>query len=224
MSSVFRSSAAIRASLRTLTRRSVTPTARVSRRSYASEHGPDHKSSDLPWMIAAGGVTVAGLAYLLPSGAGSKKSEGHSVSRSHGEAKEGEEHHTTTPASTQRKDKSDDGEAESQDTSSEEEKNEDAPKSDKDSSSGGDPKASHGSSQTGSQVPPPSADNKSAAEASGDKKEAHEADKKTMEKRETKVASSSSDMPSKKTAAENPSEDPKKGEGEAVKKSGSAKD
>lgn len=45
-----------------------------------------------------------------------------------------------------------------------------------------------------------------------------------MERRETKVASSSSDMPSKKTGAENPSEDPQKGEGEAVKKGGSSKD
>lgn len=42
-----------------------------------------------------------------------------------------------------------------------------------------------------------------------------------MEKRDTKVATSSSEMPSKKASGEHPSEDPQKGEGEAVQKGGS---
>lgn len=42
-----------------------------------------------------------------------------------------------------------------------------------------------------------------------------------MEKRDTKVATSSSDMPSKKASGEHPSEDPKKGEGEGVQKGSS---
>jgi hypothetical protein len=41
-----------------------------------------------------------------------------------------------------------------------------------------------------------------------------------MEKRDTKVATSSSDMPSKKVAGEHPREDPQKGEGEAKQKGG----
>lgn len=53
-----------------------------------------------------------------------------------------------------------------------------------------------------------------------DKKEGQEQYKEMIERKDTKVATSSSDMPSKKTAAEHPREDPQKGEGEAVKKGG----
>ena len=41
-----------------------------------------------------------------------------------------------------------------------------------------------------------------------------------MERRDTRMATSSSDVPSKRASGEHPSEDPKKGEGEGVRKGG----
>ncbi|KAK8041608.1 hypothetical protein PG994_014615 [Apiospora phragmitis] len=197
--SAFRSPA-IRTSLRALTRRPA-PT-RVARRSYATQHASDHgasQSSDLPWMIAGGGALVGGMAYLLPTGSGSKKLKDPRTH--HGEHKRMEPDQAKTAP--------------------DEEKKEEGPST----ILRGDPKASYGSSQTGTQVPPPPSDNESVAGDWDKKKEGHEeVYKKTTEEKATKVASSSSDMPSKRTAAEDPSEDPKKGEGEAVKKGGPAKD
>ncbi|KAK9783665.1 hypothetical protein AB5N19_04163 [Seiridium cardinale] len=163
----------------------------VARRGYASQHSAA-KSSDLPWLIGSVGVTLPGLAYLLSNGP-QKADTGGSIDHHKSHTKgSSDDDSEQTPS----KSKSDEG------------------------SEGGEPESSHKSAQAGQDVPPPPSDNSSLAENTEDKKKAHEEYKETMEKRDTKVATSSSDMPSKKTAGEHPREDPHKGEGEANQKGG----
>ncbi|KAI1848563.1 hypothetical protein JX265_011583 [Neoarthrinium moseri] len=99
---------------------------------------------------------------------------------------------------------------------------EDAPP--KEETEGGDTKAATKSSQTGQDVPPPPADSSSGSENAEGKRQKHDEDKQTMEEKDTKVATSSSDMPSKKIAGEHPREDPQKGKGDAKQKGSSAED
>ncbi|XXH00707.1 glycine cleavage system H-protein subunit [Hypoxylon texense] len=169
------------------------------RRGYASSgHGGSagaEKSSDLPWLIGSVAVTVPGVAWLLSTGP--KKADAH-----HHEAPVPDEEkapavESTPPAS--------DSDSDSKEESSNDNNN---------------PNAASESSQTGAQVPPPSADSTDPATNAGAKREAHEQYKETVERKDTRAASSASDMPSKKAAAEHPREDPQKGEGEGVKKGG----
>ncbi|KAI0376631.1 hypothetical protein F5Y04DRAFT_265971 [Hypomontagnella monticulosa] len=179
----------------------------AARRSYASTgHGHAEKTSDMPWLIGSVAVTVPGVAWLLSSGP-SKKADAH--------------HHDDASAHGEEKAEAVDSSAEGSSSSESDEKSSSSSESSDDKpAKDANPQASQGSSQTGSKVPPPSADNTDLATNSEDKKEAHEQYKEVIERKDTKVATSSSDMPSKKTAAEHPREDPQKGEGEGVKKGG----
>ncbi|KAI1098859.1 hypothetical protein F4804DRAFT_323660 [Jackrogersella minutella] len=82
------------------------------------------------------------------------------------------------------------------------------------------PQAAQSSSGTGQNVPPAAADSSDLATDYAGKKAAHEEYKDVVRRKDTRVATSSSDMPSKKTAAEHPREDPLKGEGEGARKGG----
>lgn len=182
-----------RVSLRTAPRQLVGPSAR---RSYASQHSAA-KSSDMPWLLASVGITIPGVAYLL---SGEKKTEHHDDHSDHSDSQGAQEARA--------------------DEHGDEKKEDDAPPTNQKPESGN-PKAAHKSSQSGKETPPTTTDNRSLSEAWDEKKEGHEQYKETMEKRDTKVATSSSDMPSKKASGEHPSEDPKKGEGEGVQKGSS---
>ncbi|TGJ81231.1 hypothetical protein E0Z10_g7534 [Xylaria hypoxylon] len=199
------------AALRSLTRRQAVSArlASVSRRGYAGAHGAAQKTSDTPWLLGAVGFTAAGLAYLrlgsaAPSGA-------HASADHHKKDEHKDEHKETSssPSESESESKSDSQQDENPDNS--------APKG------AADPNVPGKASQSGQNVPPPSADNTDLATKQDEKKQGHEEFKETTRAGETKAATSSSTAPSKKTAAEDPREDPKKGEGEAVQK-GSSKD
>ncbi|CAJ2507157.1 Uu.00g083430.m01.CDS01 [Anthostomella pinea] len=177
----------------------------AARRGYAdAPHKAASKSSDLPWLIGSVGITGLGAAFLLASGPQQKEK--------HADAKHDAavEHAASHP----------DPAAEENDDSPESKGEESKDEVDKPGQ--GDPKAAHKSGQTGRQVPPPSADNSDLATNWDEKKEGQEQYKEMVRQKDTKVAASSSTMPSKKTATEDPREDPKKGEGEAVQKGGPA--
>ncbi|KAH8203496.1 hypothetical protein TruAng_002367 [Truncatella angustata] len=169
-----------------------------ARRGYASQHGAS-KSSDMPWLIASVGVTIPGVAYLLSSGPVKAETHGASARESKGESPSTNDDPGQTSLQTSGGDNS--GATPNK-----------APMK-------GDNKET---AQPGQDVPPPSSDNTSMSENFDEKKEKHEDYKETVEKRDTKVATSSSDMPSKKTSSEHPREDPQKGEGEAKQKGGSS--
>lgn len=223
---------ALRSTFRATGRRAV-PRVSISRqlaqsaglRGYATSHDAA-PSSEMPWLIAAVVSTVGGLAYLLAPTDPTKTSDHHI--KAHHEKVEEKHDEEKDASSTEDKDKpskeeKDESSKDKKDKSSKEEKTKDEPT--EEASKKSKTKSDSGSkSQTGKNVPPPPADNSSGAEKTEDKKEAQEQNKKTMEKKDTKVATSSSDMPSKKTESEHPREDPKKGEGEGVKKGGNAKD
>ncbi|KAF3056475.1 hypothetical protein GL218_06521 [Daldinia childiae] len=220
-------------SLRTAAKRATasTPAQRQSvlrsaaRRGYSSSgHAGSvgaEKSSDMPWLIGSVVFTIPALAWLLSSSPSKKTSE-----HTHGGApvpdeekapavESGEDSSSSsTPASTPPS--SDDGSDSDSDSDSDENPpTNQLPKK-------GNPKAAFGSSQTGRQVPPTSADNSDMATNYEEKKGAQEEYKEMIRKKDTRVASSSSDIPSKKGAAEHPREDPQKGEGEGVQKGGPA--
>ncbi|KAI1500558.1 hypothetical protein F5X99DRAFT_385814 [Biscogniauxia marginata] len=193
------------------------PTA-ITRRGYASSQGVAHdaaKGSDLPWLIGSVVVTVAGLAAIFSPGS-SSSSGGHSShgdeASSHDDHKEAEPSHDDETQQQEQQGQQEEPAAESSSSSESSEKEEG--KSGNDKSAGApNPEAKHKSSQTGAAVPPSSADNSDLAENWDAKKEGNEEYKKTIEDKQTRVASSSSSYPSKKTASEDPREDPKKGEG-----------
>ncbi|KAI1362070.1 hypothetical protein F5Y08DRAFT_313094 [Xylaria arbuscula] len=212
--------------LRTLAQRSLRTQARrqilsarpaMTRRGYASIHGAAENTSEMPWLISSVGVTVVGLAYLMsgaPKGAGG----------SHGpEAKEAIAQRHEAEAATHH-DKSDSGASQPTTADDDNDKDNDkAPEDNKDSApKGGDDPSNPGKqSQGGQNVPPPAGDNRDLAEDWEQRKEGQKELNESAKEGHTKVATSSSQTPSKKTATEDPREDPQKGEGEAVQKGGS---
>ncbi|KAI8960094.1 hypothetical protein F5Y11DRAFT_280812 [Daldinia sp. FL1419] len=220
-------------SLRTVARRSAAfPIQRQSvlrsatRRGYSSGHGGSagaEKSSDMPWLIGSVVFTVPALAWLLSSSP-SKKTSSHS----HGGAPVPDEE--KSPAVESGEDSSSDDSSSTSSptpTPSESESESDSDSGDENPPTNqlpkdGNPKAAHISGQTGRQVPPTSADNSDMATNYEEKKDAQEQYKEMIRRKDTRVATSSSDVPSKKGAAEHPREDPQKGEGEGVQKGGPA--
>ncbi|KAI0457130.1 hypothetical protein F5B21DRAFT_111460 [Xylaria acuta] len=205
--------------LRTLTRRQavcarpayVSP---VTRRGYASAsahgHGVAQKSSDMPWLLSSAGVTAVGLAYLLSTGpktssAGHGPKSADAAIEAHHEEEEGDKKTSGSDDDEQQQQQQQGGEEE-------EKSQDDAPKG------AADPSAPSKASQSGQNVPPPSGDNADLATKWDEKKQGQEEFKETTRAGETKVATSSSTTPSKKTQAEDPREDPQKGEGEAIQK------
>ncbi|KAI0099585.1 hypothetical protein F4776DRAFT_650082 [Hypoxylon sp. NC0597] len=204
--------------LRAVARRAA-PTQRQSimrstaRRGYSSSssHGGSagaEKTSDLPWLITSVAITVPAAAWLLSSGPG-KKADSHHDS------------HHSAPVPDEEKSPAVESSSSSSSSSSEESSSDDDNPPTNQHPNSGNPSAAHESGQTGRQVPPPSADNSDAATDYEGKREAQEQYKDMIRDKDTRVATSSSDVPSKKTAAEHPREDPQGGEGEGVKKGGS---
>ncbi|KAI1377184.1 hypothetical protein F4677DRAFT_415557 [Hypoxylon crocopeplum] len=178
------------------------------RRSYASSgHAGTagaEKTSDIPWLISSVGVTVVGVTWLVSTGP-SKKADAH------------HDHHDA-PVPDEEKAPA----VESPDSSAQESSSSDDNPPTNQLPESGNPNAAQGSPETGRQVPPPSADNSDMATDYEAKKGAQEDYKDMIERKDTRVATSSSDMPSKKAGAEHPREDPQKGEGEGVRKGGPA--
>ncbi|KAI0431961.1 hypothetical protein F5Y09DRAFT_175133 [Xylaria sp. FL1042] len=193
MSFTIRTLARRSAALRTQTRRQGPV---VSRRGYVSAHEAAEKTSDMPWLITSTVVTVLGLTYLLsgnPPASGSRPALHHETEK--------REHSTppgTGPESPLDKPEGDDS----------------VPRG------AADPSSPDKASPVGQNVPPPPADNSDLATNWDERKEGHEELKEMTRAGETRLATSSSAVPSKKTAGEDPREDPKKGEGEAIKKGG----
>ncbi|KAI0123158.1 hypothetical protein BJ170DRAFT_599130 [Xylariales sp. AK1849] len=173
----------------------------AARRGFASQHDAA-KSSDMPWLIGSVAITVPAAAFLISNGPKKAETHGASAREEHGEQPGEDDPGQESPEGEESKDEG----------------------ASKDELPNGDNKSAHKSGQTGQDVPPPPADNSSGSENTEEKKEKHEEYKETVEKRDTKAATSSSDMPSKKTAGEHPREDPQKGEGEAKQKGGPSKE
>ncbi|KAI2623094.1 hypothetical protein GGR54DRAFT_596576 [Hypoxylon sp. NC1633] len=207
------------------------------RRSYASSgHGGSagaEKSSDLPWLIGSVGITVPAVAWMLSTGP-SKKAKprsdtGHhyDTSASKSESDEGEDSADESSSSSDSSSStSDEEDSAAQDTPDESSSSSSDSDGDSDSNSDSDAdskpksKSKNKNKPNSSSLPPPSADNTDPATNADDKKAAHEDYKDMIRRKDTKMASSSSDMPTKRTAGEHPREDPQKGEGEGVQKGG----
>ncbi|KAI1414506.1 hypothetical protein F5Y13DRAFT_158689 [Hypoxylon sp. FL1857] len=176
----------------------------TGRRTYSSSgHGGSagaEKTSDLPWLIGSVAITVPAAAWLLSSGPNKKASSSH--------------HHEAPVPDEEKAPAVESGSDSSSSSSSSSESSSDQP------SQEGNPLAAHESGQTGKQVPPTTADNSDMATNYEEKQGAQEQYKDMIRSKDTRVATSSSDVPSKKAAAEHPREDPQKGEGEGVKKGG----
>ncbi|RYP07580.1 hypothetical protein DL765_009117 [Monosporascus sp. GIB2] len=204
---------ALRSSLRTAASRQTPQLVRpAARRGYASAHGGAAKSSDLPWLIASAAITVPAAAYLLSKGPGKGTSAHHGGSETPSGAPispDDESPAVESSGDSKQQDQGDSGEdsggAKFSQTNS-------LPED-------GDPKAGQ-TDATGREVPPAAASSASIAENWDEKKEGHENYKAASRAGETKMFSSSSDSPSKKTMTEDPREDPKKGEGAAAQKGG----
>ncbi|KAI5921389.1 hypothetical protein F4810DRAFT_678791 [Camillea tinctor] len=217
-----------------ISRQSTYPTSAVARRGYASlsdaAHGPG--GGEMPWAIASITVTALGLAFMYYPSSSSSSSKSHSSHAGHHEeteeTKEKEEKESSHNKGEKEEEKVEEKEESPPQEEEKQEKPESVSKSDSEKNSSEDenagtstgPKTKGKSSQTGAQVPPPPADNSDLAENQEAREEGHEEYKKTIEDKQTRVASSSSTAPSKKTEAEHPREDPQKGEGEGVKKGG----
>ncbi|KAI1135663.1 hypothetical protein F5Y05DRAFT_167604 [Hypoxylon sp. FL0543] len=174
----------------------------TARRGYASSgHGGSagaEKTSDLPWLIGSVAITVPAAAWLL-SQSPSKKSDSH-------------QHHDAPVPDEEKSPAVESGSS----SSSSDDENPPTNQLPED----GNPLAAHESGQTGRQVPPTTADSSDMATDYEDKKGAQEQYKDMIRSKDTRVAASSSDVPSKKAASEHPREDPQKGEGEGVQKGG----
>ncbi|RYP01446.1 hypothetical protein DL764_006216 [Monosporascus ibericus] len=207
----FALSSSLRAAASRQTPRLVCPAAR---RGYASAHGGAAKSSDMPWLIGSVAITVPAAAYLL-SNRPKKGASAH-----HG----GSETPSGAPISP-------DDESPAVESSGDS-KQQDQDQGDLGEDSGGakfsqtnslpddgNPRAGQ-TDATGREVPQPSASNASLAVDWDKKKEDHEKYKAASRTGETKMFSSASEAPSKKTMTEDPREDPKKGEGAAAQKGG----
>ncbi|KAI3321724.1 hypothetical protein HD806DRAFT_145426 [Xylariaceae sp. AK1471] len=210
MSSAGRLFAQRSSALRTLTRQAVPARPQyaspVGRRGYASAHGNAQKSSDLPWLISAVVITVPTVAYLTANGPKRSASHGPKSGAEH------EEKETSKSDDSSEEQPQDDSKSKGEGESKEEDKSV--------RKGGADPFSPGKRSQSGHNVPPPAADNSDLATNWEERKERKQEFDALVRAGETRVASSSSTAPSKRTAGEDPREDPKKGEGEAVKRSG----
>ncbi|KAI1801528.1 hypothetical protein F4811DRAFT_533706 [Daldinia bambusicola] len=222
----------------------------TARRAYSSSgHGGSagaEKSSDMPWLIGSVAVTVPALAWILSSGPDKKTS-----SKTHGGAPVPDEEKapavesgddsssssassalssissTLSPSSSSdssdKSSSSDDSSSSSSSSSPSNYNSTETPPPTNQLPKDGNPLAAFGSSQTGRTVVPPAADNTDMATNYEDKKRGHEEYKEMIRRKDTRMAASSSDVPSKKQATEHPREDPQKGEGEGVQKGGPAR-
>ncbi|KAI1818137.1 hypothetical protein GGS20DRAFT_391937 [Poronia punctata] len=185
--------------LRTLARQ-VAPTrthaSPVGRRGYSSAQGAAAKSSDMPWIIGSVAITVPTVGYLMMRGG--QGSSGHDQNEEKKAIEAEPQAHTGSDESAPP------GEGKSE--------NKTGPKG------GSDPNSPAKRSMTGQNVPPPPGDNADLAENWDEKKEKKQEFDELVKKGETRVATSSSTAPSKRTSGEHPREDPQKGEGEAVQK------
>ncbi|KAI0833095.1 hypothetical protein F5Y06DRAFT_280808 [Hypoxylon sp. FL0890] len=217
------SSRVFTSTLRAVARRAA-PTQRQSiirsaaRRGYAASgsHGGSagaEKSSDMPWLITSVAITVPTATWLISQGPSRKKGDSHS----HHSAPVPDEE--KSPAVESPPSSSSSSESSSSTSESSSSESEDNPPTDQ-SSEEGNPLAAHESAQTGRQVPPTTADSSDMATNYEDKQGAQEQYKDMIRSKDTRVATSSSDVPSKKAASEHPREDPQKGEGEGVQKGG----
>ncbi|KAI0435757.1 hypothetical protein F4803DRAFT_544457 [Xylaria telfairii] len=198
-----------------LTRRQATSArlAPIPRRGYARAHGAVQKSSDMPWLISSVGFTVVGLAFLMSSSPKtSRAGHGPKAADAAIEARHEKEGDSDKASSGPEKQKQEEEEEE------EKKPEDDAPKG------ATDPSAADKASQSGQDALPPSGDNAAESETKPDeKKEGQDESKETVWRPVPEAATSSSTTSSKKTQAEDPKEDPQKGEGEADQK-GSSKD
>ncbi|KAI0600429.1 hypothetical protein F4775DRAFT_545846 [Biscogniauxia sp. FL1348] len=211
-------------------RQSAYPGDAVTRRGYASTSGTTHGlgGSDMPWALTSVAVTVFGLAFMYYPSSSSSSPKSHASPADHRKKqdKEDETEHSHNESEKEEKSEEVPPPEEKHEKPETSESSQPEPESEKNSNEAKSAAPSPGpttkqkSSQTGAQVPPPPADNSDLVENQEARKEGHEEYKKTIEDKQTRVASSSSTFPSKKTAAENPREDPQKGEGEGVKKGG----
>jgi len=198
--SVFRSSAARTARLRSTSRTWRT----ASRRGYASDHGHGKKSSDLPWIIGSVVVTVPSAAWLIQQGPKpGDHGHGHDDHGEHKAHKEGEEEHTEE-ASGEDKDQ---GSNESNDEGEEKPKDDaeaESDEGDKDDSSDDSEKADTPATSDDEEPPPGQ-----VKKGKGEKQKGE-----TRPKTETK---GEKDAATNKSGAENPyladPEKSKKGEG-----------
>ncbi|KAI0169721.1 hypothetical protein GGR52DRAFT_551180 [Hypoxylon sp. FL1284] len=198
-------------SFRAVSRRAAAPRS-TFRRGYASGGHGGQKSSDMPWLVASVGITVPAVAWLLSAGgAGSPKK--------HADAADA--HHAAPVPDEEKAPAVESGPSPSSDDKDNDDSGKNPPTNQQPQS--GDPSAAHKSSQTGRAVPPAPADSSDMAADYEAKKQDHEGYKDAVGRRDTKVASSA-EFPSKKLASEHPREDPLKGEGEAVRKGGPAKE
>ncbi|KAI0403415.1 hypothetical protein F4802DRAFT_599217, partial [Xylaria palmicola] len=161
-------------------------------------------------LLSAIGVTVVGVGLLYSTSPAKGGSAHHSA-----------EHHAESESESTSSDSSDSSPSSDSDSSSSEEaeagegEDEDKPKGAADPSSPG--KAS----QSGQNVPPASGDSADLAAKWDEKKEGQAELMDKTRAGESRVATSASNAPSKKTGAEDPREDPQKGEGEGVQKGAS---
>ncbi|RYP12415.1 hypothetical protein DL767_011326 [Monosporascus sp. MG133] len=184
----------------------------AARRGYASAHGGAAKSSDVPWLIGSVAITVPAAAYLIskrPTKGASAHHGGSETPSGAPIAPEDESPAVESSGDSKQQNQGDSGEdsggAKFSQTNS-------LPED-------GNPRAGQ-TDATGREVPPPAASSASIAEDWDEKREGHEKYKAAAKAGETKMLSSSSDAPSKKTMTEDPREDPKKGEGAAAQKGG----
>ncbi|KAI0471524.1 hypothetical protein GGR56DRAFT_654483 [Xylariaceae sp. FL0804] len=151
----------------------------------------------MPWAITSVAVTVVGCAYFWSVSPVNPKNKGKG--HGHGHDSHGDK---AAEATEEDEDESPDGEDDSKAVA-------DNGEAEKDGT--GNPKDIHRpGSMTGQEVPPPPAQEGSDAEnATSEKKEEY---KETIKNKDTKVATSSSDIPSKKTGLKFPDEDSKSDE------------
>ncbi|KAI1767463.1 hypothetical protein GGR53DRAFT_112350 [Hypoxylon sp. FL1150] len=153
------------------------------------------KRSDMPWLIASVGITVPAVAWLLASSPRKPAhARHHHNSASPPESRDGRRLFSKPP---------------------EPPPDDDGPPVNR-LPINGNPKAAHRSSETGRQVPPLPADNTDLATNWEEKRKRHEEYKDLCRQKDTKAASHSNAVPSKRIAAEHPREDPKRGKGAAI--------
>ncbi|KAI0891537.1 hypothetical protein F4806DRAFT_500899 [Annulohypoxylon nitens] len=169
-------------------------------------------------LIGSVGFTIPALAWLYSGPSKKPAAHGSSHGSSHAESSEHESGSETESESGTETPESSDSESESSDSKPEPETPPPTPSSDSDSSSK--PKSETKPAIENSKLPPPPADNTDMSVDPEGKKASYEDYKQMIRDKDTKKATSSSDLPSKRTAGEHPREDPQGGEGEAVKKGG----
>ncbi|KAI1092297.1 hypothetical protein F5B19DRAFT_492539 [Rostrohypoxylon terebratum] len=202
--------------VRAITRRAAqTPTSRQSAMRSVARRG----------LIGSVVFTIPALAWLYsgssqkPAAHRSSHGPSHGASSDHGSEPQSEsESGAETPDSSSSSNS--ESESESSDSKSEPETPPPTPSSDSDSKPSSESESKSKPTAANSQLPPPAADNTDMSVDPEGKKASHEDYKQMIRDKDTRKATSSSDVPSKRTAGEHPREDPQQGEGEAVKKGG----